>query len=460
MRSRLRGSWLGTVAVTVVLLVSQVTISAHAATGHQPGVPDGTDSPFGYRTDVIEVTFKSGVTTLTGLGGRPNDTLLRQFQKDERLQLAEFIDLTHIFVFKLPQGVDPVQRIRALRSNPIVRSASVVAFARTAALPPTRPDEPRVLPPLNETAAEYLVNDPLYASQWALPQIQASDAWDFVTGAFMVGVIDSGINPHEDLLIGGSVNFSADTNADDNYGHGTPMAGIAAALGNNGKGMAGVTGPRNAYVYNIKVIDQSGSSDSTRVANALTWAADFGPSVLNLSLNVSCTQGMLDAIYYAYARGRIVIGSTGNANQSNFNGACPAASVYAIAVGGTNGGGTPTTDKRWCQPCGDTGPVGYGSNYGTPGVDVAAPSTWIYVTTRTGGYTRWDWSGTSGATAHVSGLVALMMYKFGTPTPSWIKNKLHSSAQQVGGYNYSWAPGQSQELGFGRINAYIAIAIP
>lgn len=447
----------------VAILLSTGT-PAHAGTtppARFAGFDDGLSSPFGYRSDLISVTFNAPGAADPMLGGRPSAGVLQRFLGETGLELDEFTEGVNVYVMRLPEGVDPATMIRRLERNPLVRAASAITFGQAAVEPPLGVETIAYLPVVGDRAMAYTANDPNFLDQWNLFQIDAPSSWDVVSGGFMIGIMDSGIrSSHADLNYGGGINFSSDGSPGvDVYGHGTAMAGIAAARTQNAAGNSGVASWafNSANVYSIKVLTDGGSIQSNWFVNALNWAATSGPSVLNASLVLGCTTAIYDAIYFAYQNGRVVIGSTGNSDSSNFNGLCPAASAYAIAVGGTNGGGTPTTDKRWSTAAGDPGPSGYGSNYGSPGVNVAAPSTWIWVTHKDGGYQKWSWAGTSGATAHVSGLVSLLKYKYGNPSPAWIRDRLHATAQEVGGYSYPGG-GASNELGYGRINSYNALA--
>ncbi len=456
------------------LVLAMVPEAALAGTGRPPTfVGDGDNAPYGYRPDAIEVTFAIGERPRAEFGGRLGSAELSRFIGANTLSLELMIPDINVYVFHLPAGVEPAQRVRTLRGHAEIRSVSVVPYghAADALVADAAGAADRAAGRGVEGPLALTPNDPLFPQQWNLAQIQDPSAWDLVSFSYIVGIIDTGVNAVQDLSIVGSVNFSADADANDDYslnrdGHGTPMAGIAAALTNNGVGVAGVAGPNGPSVYNIKVIDQTNSTDATRVANAINWAANNGIYVLNLSLVVGCTQGLLDAIQYAWTSNHVVVGSTGNDNSSNFNGNCPAASSYAIAVGATDGrystdGSTAGTDLRWCAPCGDPPyDTTHGANYGSPGIDVSAPSTFIRLTSKVGDYQNWSWAGTSGAAAHVSGLVAMMMYRWGLPTADFIRSKLDNSADKVGGYNYGWSTycgGQSAELGCGRINAYRAM---
>src|SRR5207249_216773 len=134
-------------------------------------------------------------------------------------------------------------------------------------------------------------NDPLFPHQWGLTQIKAPDAW--AHGALGAGVtiaiVDTGVDlNHPDLgskIVAGADLVSGETctpGDQDLNGHGTHVAGIAAALTNNGIGVAG-TAP-DAKIMPVRVLDSTGSGSTDDVAAGIRWAADHGAQVINLSL--------------------------------------------------------------------------------------------------------------------------------------------------------------------------------
>jgi len=141
--------------------------------------------------------------------------------------------------------------------------------------------------------ALYDPNDPYYSLQWALPAIQAPDAWDIYasTGGVAIAVVDSGVDAsHPDLtfsLLPGW-NFDIDspnynTNiTDDDYGHGTHVAGIAAATTDNATGVTSVS--FDAQILPVKVLNLFGNGSYSAVASGIIWAANNGAKVINLSL--------------------------------------------------------------------------------------------------------------------------------------------------------------------------------
>ena len=132
-------------------------------------------------------------------------------------------------------------------------------------------------------------NDPYYSSHlWHLPKVNAPSAWDITTGAntVMVAIIDTGVDPNHPDLVGrvlaGYDFANGDADAFDDNGHGTAVAGTAAAMGNNGIGVAGVAW--NVTMLPVKVLGSNGSGSYSAIANGINYSADRGARVINLSL--------------------------------------------------------------------------------------------------------------------------------------------------------------------------------
>src|SRR5262249_20953691 len=133
-------------------------------------------------------------------------------------------------------------------------------------------------------------NDPYFAQQWNLTQIGAPRAWSRSTGAGVtIGIVDTGVDAsHPDLAgkidaqttcLGGTCR---DGSAPDGEGHGTFVAGIAAADTDNGVGVAGVA--PSARLVVAKALNDRGEGDTEDINNAIRWVVDHGARVVNLSL--------------------------------------------------------------------------------------------------------------------------------------------------------------------------------
>ena len=234
-------------------------------------------------------------------------------------------------------------------------------------------------------------NDPYLEEQWALSQIQMVELWQVTTGSpeILVAVLDTGIDQsHEDLegRVVAEVNFADSPTPSDTHGHGTHIAGIIAANGDNGIGIAGVA-PR-CRLINVKVSDDKGRCQASTVAEGIVWATDNGASVINISIELGEPALELEeAVNYAWSRGVVIIVAAGNDGSESPT--YPAYYENCIAVAATR-------QNDALAPL---------SNHGD-WVDVAAPGFNIYSTLPQNSYGYK--TGTSFATAYVSGLAALL----------------------------------------------------
>lgn len=280
-----------------------------------------------------------------------------------------------------------------------------------------------------EASAFQIPNDPYYPSQWSLPKIETPGAWDKISGAGVdIAVVDTGIDSsHEDVGIKviQRANFTDEGDGDFN-GHGTHVAGIAAAVTNNSLGIAGLGADSN--LFSAKALDKDGSGYYSWVANAITWSADNGAEVINLSLGGSFSSRTLqDAVKYAWNKGSVIAAAAGN--NGNSRRTYPAYYSETIAVAATD---QNDVKPKW-------------SSYGS-WVDVAAPGVSI-LSSYKGGYE--SLSGTSMSTPHVAGLAALVK----SLNPSWtnqqVRDKIESSADKINKTGSYWSKG--------RINACKAV---
>ncbi len=234
-------------------------------------------------------------------------------------------------------------------------------------------------------------NDTYFPSQWGLHNVEAPAAWDITTGSsdVIIAILDTGVAPeHPDLgdKIVDNVNFTDSATSDDVHGHGTHVAGIAAAVTNNAMGVAGLG--YDSSIMNVKVLGDTGSGSYSWIAAGITWAADNGAHVINMSLGGTSSSSLLeDAVNYAWDKGVVVVAAAGNSGTSSP--IYPAYYANCIAVAATD---REDNLASW-------------SSFGD-WVDVAAPGVLIFSTTNDGSYGRR--SGTSMASPHVAGLAALL----------------------------------------------------
>ncbi|HEU0077153.1 MAG TPA: S8 family serine peptidase [Longimicrobiaceae bacterium] len=222
-------------------------------------------------------------------------------------------------------------------SSTILRTLAIVAIAATAACDDAR--EP-VAPVLDPSHALVSANDEHFGLQWGLRQIGAPAAWSVSTGRKQViAIVDTGVDlGHPDLqaklVPGATFTGCADTGpcgngdwksgtpeaqAEGFHPHGTHVAGIAAAITGNGRGIAGVAPA--AKIMPVKVLTDSGGS-FPEIAAGIRWAADNGADVINLSLGALPGVQLLpfageladakNAINYAVSKGVVVVAAAGN----------------------------------------------------------------------------------------------------------------------------------------------------
>jgi thermitase len=283
--------------------------------------------------------------------------------------------------------------------------------------------------------ADTIPSDPEWGLQYGLVNIRAPQGWDITTGSATVtiAIVDTGVSlSHPDLagkIVGGYDFVNDDNVADDDHGHGTHVAGIAAAMSNNGNGIAGVSW--GARIMPVKVLNLAGGGSYADVAAGITFAVDSGAQVINLSLGGEFPSVFLqDAVDYASSRGAVVVAASGNTGTDNV--LYPAAYGNVIAVSAVD-----NLNNRAAF-----------SNYG-PAIDLAAPGVTIYSTSPGGTYTYR--SGTSMAAPFVSGLAAILRGFPGNGSPDAIKMEMESSALDLG------PAGWDEFYGFGLIQMDAAI---
>ncbi|MBC7258724.1 MAG: S8 family serine peptidase [Chloroflexi bacterium] len=325
------------------------------------------------------------------------------------------------------------------------------------ATPTNTPTPTPTLTPTNTptvTPTPY-VSDPLYRQQWNLAKVHIEDAWDAHGGSplVIIAIVDSGVDlSHTDLMSNlwtnpGEIpnngvdddnngyvddvngwNFVSDTeDVSDWSGHGSLVAGVAAARRDNGIGIAGVCG--SCRIMPVKVMQPSGAANYSDIAAGVIYAANKGARIINISLGgYSFSNVLRDAVDYAESLGAVVVGGAGN--DSTSAPFYPAAYANALAVAGTTNADTRSSF----------------SNYGT-WVDISAPDEDILTTALGGDYS--NTSGTSVGAPLVSGLVGLLLSMHPDWTPAMVRSQLTHTADPIDTLN----PGYEGELGSGRANA-------
>lgn len=331
-------------------------------------------------------------------------------------------------------------------------------------------------------------NDEFFSRQWGLnndgsirttserPGRKGADmnvlnGWDIETGSegIIVAILDSGTKlDHPDLSgriwvnyqetkngrdddgngfiddING-YNFSYDNpNVRDDGGHGTNISGTIGASTNNALGYAGID--QRCKLMICKNLDEENLGEYSWWAASLYYAANNGAKVINMSEGgYDYSKTLENAINFAYDAGCLIVASMMNKNNNDQY--YPAAFKNVLAVGATD------TDDRRCREF----TWGGGSNWG-PHIAVIAPGNKIYGLDYKDNY-NYDvyWSGTSQATAYVSGIASLLLSQDPGRTNKQLREIITSTAVDQIGDSREDIPGWDQYYGYGRVDLYEAL---
>jgi thermitase len=391
------------------------------------------------------------------------DPLLR----GNKAKLVEGPDRLGIGRLELSSSVDIFQVLENLNSSDLVQFA-----------------EPNMI-----DRAMYPPNDYYFANgtQWWLhnygqnppggtpgADIKAATAWDISPGSrqVLIAILDSGMPLfqafpfHQDLIDTGRYVLGVDLVGDgewvkDNYGHGTHILGIIAAMTNNETGVAGVDW--NCRILINQVFDSLGAGTHNTFKNGVIHAVDYGARAINYSAGGLASYTKEQAVSYADSNNVLLVSAAGNGMGDSVSYPAHYADTYlnVMAVSAT------TCNDRLAEY----------SNYG-PSVCVAAPggqgSPWDandifsttpnypvtlsyspYFLTQTYGYM----AGTSMSCGMVTGLASLLLSIEPNFTAHELRQIIEESADQVGDYMYYVDTGKSYELGHGRINCYNALVL-
>jgi thermitase len=355
-----------------------------------------------YAPDRILVRFKPGTR-----GEKEREVANRN-----GLEQIDEIPQIETKVLKIKDKGNVAAKIRALSKNPNIIYA-----------------EPDYI-----VKAELVPNDPLYKDQYAHPYVKTPGAWDVTTGSsdVVVAVLDTGVKiTHPDLLGRGVPGYdfvNNDNDPDDDGGHGTNVAGVVAANGNNEIGVAGMDW--QVKIMPIKVLNFDGAGYHSDIINGVVWATDNGADVINMSFGGGGTTAFHDAIKYSYGRGVVLVGSIGNSGQVTYY--SPSVYEEVIAVGSVY------EDVKSDF-----------STYGTH-LEVVAPGQGIYTTAiSTSGYLRPK--GTSFSAPQVAGLASLILAVNPDLTNEQVRAIIRETAVDIGD------PGWDELTGYGKINAEAAV---
>lgn len=335
-------------------------------------------------------------------------------------------------------------------------------------------------------------NDPHYSKQWYLSRIAADSAWTKIRNAsdITVAVIDSGVdidNPDLKNNIWTNAKEVPGNNIDDDkngfiddvngwdfvnnvsdprpkfeedwseagISHGTMVAGIIGAEGNNNKGVTGVSWKTN--IMPLRVLNDKGEGKISSVVRAIDYAAANGANIINLSfVTFSYSESLQGAIARAYRAGVIIVAAAGNDQAGGDGTNTSKKPIYPACMDGTNGenmvigvAATDALDQKASF-----------SSYGSKCVDISAPGISFFNTITYGGNPEYldrvydgYWSGTSMAAPVVSGVMALVAQVNPDLNRSDIINLVLGSSDNINLLN----PNYVGQLGYGRVNADRAV---
>lgn len=282
-------------------------------------------------------------------------------------------------------------------------------------------------------------NDPEYPNQWHLPKIEAPRCWDLFTGSanIIVAICDTGCDlNHEDLAGIYVPGFNSASNQPQGVGgdvtpvhpHGTHVAGIVGAIGNNAKGVAGVNW--NVSIMPIRVSNvSSGSASLGSLTSGARWAVDNGAKIINTSYSGVASDSIQTTGEYIRERGGLYFYAAGNDNRDlNW---FDHADVVIV-------GATDQSDAK----------AGF-SAYGLA-TDCFAPGVGILSTTPNNNYQSWN--GTSMATPCAAGVAAMIWSAKPSLSSYEVEAFLYSGCEDLG------VPGNDPYFGWGRVNVFRSVA--
>lgn len=323
------------------------------------------------------------------------------------------IGQSNLHIVYLPPGLSEQDAVAKLARHPALRFAQL---------------DRKVSPAL-------AVNDPYIGSAWHINRVGAPAAWDSTQGAGVtIAILDTGVNvAHPDLrdrIVPGFNVENNNTDVSDLCGHGTAVAGAAAASTNNALGVAGVAGAARIMPVRIVFKDTTGCHawDST-VAAGITYAADHGARIANVSFSgIAGSPAVSSAARYMKSKGGLVFISAGNAN---INENVAPDSNY-IVVSSTDSADNKSSFSSW-------------GNF----VSMSAPGSGIWTTNNSLGYSAWN--GTSFSAPVLAGAAALVMAVRPDLGAQQVESLLFSTSVDLG------TAGRDVVFGHGRVNADAAV---
>jgi len=465
-------------ASMAALALASLPLAAGAGGAAVTAAPQAAAAASPVPTDRLIIKYRSGTAGASTAATAADRTLLHRNAQQVAARLGLQLQLQRMGAFDT----------HVMRLGQRLPQSTVEQLARdiAAADPNVEYAEPdRIL------QAQFTPNDTQYGQQWhyfeATGGLNLPAAWDKSTGTgVVVAVIDTGYRPHADLaanilpgydfiidtavsndgngrdnnpqdpgdaVVAGECGTGSPAQDESSSWHGTHVAGTIAAVTNNGSGVAGVA--YNAKVVPVRVLGKCGGYTSD-IADGIVWAsggtvasipANANPArVINMSLGGSgaCDTTTQNAINSARSRSTVVVVAAGNsnANAANFS---PASCSGVITVAATN----------------RSGGRAYYSNYGSvvavaaPGGDMRSSAANGILSTLNAGATAPGadnyayYQGTSMATPHVVGVVALMLAKNSALTPDEVATRLKASTRAF--------PATCSQCGTGIVDASAAV---
>lgn len=358
------------------------------------------------RTALVAVAMIAvGVALSSGESVRPNAPLTAPDSAREYIvhwptgSASALADMDGVRVLSTP-GSDELAKVGAFVVR--VEDGATIDAILAAGAEYVEPNATLTSQDFGPTAA-----DPLIGEQWYHAVVGSAAAWRVAKGAGVrVAVVDSGVGPHPDLSVVGGHDFTGgDGQWTDVAGHGTHVAGICCARGDNGIGGSGIA-PR-ADVLSARVLGADGMGTIDGIAAGIIWSADQGARVINLSVGgPTGSRALQEALAYAAGRGALPVCAAGN--DSSTRPGYPASYADCLSVGAS----------------GKNDVLAVFSNRHAS-VDITAPGMTIFSTCRGGGFCLLD--GTSMSAPIVSGAAALVA-SLGPIAPAALSWRLRSTA--------------------------------
>ncbi len=393
-------------------------------------IPNGAS-----KTQTITAAeYKPGELLVSLHPGAPAKTL-SGFRELAGAQYSRTISGSDIEVWQVPQG------------------SEIAASRLLASLPGVILAEPNY----RLQAFDTVPNDPSYSKQWAHPIIDTPAAWDYTTGSssITIAILDTGIDEtHPDLaskIVPGYDFVDGDANPHDLNGHGTHVAGIAAALTNNTVGVAGTSW--GARLMPVRVLDATGSGYSDDLIDGILWASQHGAKIINFSLGgPTYSQALQVAVNTAHNAGLLFVAAMGN--DGSDDPFYPAALDNVLAVAATtrfDGRAYYSNSGAHTDLAAPGGRMVY--PHDPDGIYSTMPTYPVYMTTTYSYYQNYDYQqGTSMAAPYVAGLAALIWSRNPGLTHDQVQQIMETTAVDLG------ILGKDFDFGWGRIDAAAAVA--